>query len=139
MRAAPHCPEWLSGAEPWCVRARMLAVCRPGCTARSLFCAACCPAPTSPQDCHKGLPGFLQFAGDMRLGSSLVDGQPTWLIDYTDAEPLVGHDFRGFTDELREVAGWLDGWLDGWMDGWMDWLFFRCQLARPCKAHMLTN
>jgi hypothetical protein len=62
-----------------------------------------------PQDWRQGLPGFLQFPGDVRLGSSLVDGRPSWLIDYSSAPMFVGHDFRDFFDEMREVRGWLRG------------------------------
>ena len=52
------------------------------------------------------MPGFLQFPGDMRITRSLSDGRPTWMIDYSKAPPFVGHDFRGFTDEMREVGAW---------------------------------
>jgi hypothetical protein len=62
----------------------------------------------------------LLFPGDVRLTSSLVDGQPAWGIFYDGAAPFVGHDFQQFFDEMREVsrAGAGAG-ADGADDGWL--------------------
>jgi hypothetical protein len=57
------------------------------------------------QEWSKGLPGVLAYPADVLVKSSLVDGEPTWIIDYTNAPSFGGRSISYFEDEMREVIG----------------------------------
>jgi hypothetical protein len=77
-----------------------------------LTARTCCPpralAPLRiTQEWSKGMPGVLAYAADVLVKSSLVDGEPTWIIDYTNSPPFGGRSINYFEDEMREVRGWV--------------------------------
>ncbi len=56
------------------------------------------------QEWRKGLPGVLAYPADVLVKASLVDGDSTWIIDYTNSPNFGGRSISYFEDEMREVS-----------------------------------